>query len=368
MASPAILDFESLLAAIPGPNPAGVSLSPEVRRVLDEKRKDKDPKKYAANDPCRPEKYQPPDWAGIVEVAQESLARNSKDLLLAARLTDALVKQHGFAGVRDGLRLLRRLVSECWDRVHPIIEDGDVETRATAFNWLDDELKAARFPYTLRTIPLTRGGDGQGFGYQHWKDAQQDQGPVSRQAFDQAFTATPREHCQTVMDDITESMGELTELTKVLSQKMGEAAPGLAQVRQALADCQELSKILLQRKGPAPVATPTPAQEVPAPANGSIAPAAPAAPAAPQAVAARPLTRDDLLNRLADASAQLLQMEPHSPIAYLVQRAVKLARLPLPELMRVLVRDQNVLGQLDRDLDLGLDKGEAAKQEAAKKK
>ena len=60
-------------------------------------------------------------------------------------------------------------------------------------------------------------------------------------------------------------------------------------------------------------------------------------------------------------SALLLQMEPHSPIAYLVQRAVKLARLPLPELMRVLVRDPGVLGQLDRDLDLGLEAPEASK-------
>ena len=78
-----------------------------------------------------------------------------------------------------------------------------------------------------------------------------------------------------------------------------------------------------------------------------------------QPAARRPLTREDVLVRLADASAMLLQMEPQSPIAYMIQRAVKLARLPLPELMRVLVRDPGVLGQLDRDLDLGLE--EAAK-------
>ena len=34
--------------------------------------------------------------------------------------------------------------------------------------------------------------------------------------------------------------------------------------------------------------------------------------------------------------------------------------------MKVLVRDHGVLGQLDRDLDLGLEKQDAAKQEAAK--
>ena len=44
-----------------------------------------------------------------------------------------------------------------------------------------------------------------------------------------------------------------------------------------------------------------------------------------------------------------------------MQRAVKLARLPLPDLMRVLVRDAGVLNQLDRDLDLGLESPDAAK-------
>jgi predicted component of type VI protein secretion system len=85
-----------------------------------------------------------------------------------------------------------------------------------------------------------------------------------------------------------------------------------------------------------------------------------------EAAARRPLTREDLLTRLADASALLLQMEPHSPIAYMIQRAVKLARLPFPDLMKVLVREPSVLSQLDRDLDLGLDRQDAAK--AAKNK
>ena len=69
----------------------------------------------------------------------------------------------------------------------------------------------------------------------------------------------------------------------------------------------------------------------------------------------------ETLKQLDEASKMLLQMEPHSPIAYLVQRAVKLARLKLPDLMRVLVRNADVLGQLDRDLDLGLESQEAAK-------
>src|SRR5947209_19126749 len=119
MPSPAMLDFESLLAPIPGTDPAGAPLAPELRRKLEEKRKDINPDQFASDDPRRPEKATPADWPGIVELAQQYLAGTSKDLLLAARLTEGLVKLHGFGGLRDGLRLMRRMVEECWDRMHP---------------------------------------------------------------------------------------------------------------------------------------------------------------------------------------------------------------------------------------------------------
>jgi type VI secretion system protein ImpA len=357
MASPPIVDVEALLASIAGADPAGESLPFEMRKKLDDWRKEVNLSQFAPNDPRRPEQPQPADWPAIVQLAPEILARTSKDFLVAARLTEALVKHQGFGGLRDGLRLLRRLIEECWDRAYPSIQDGDLEGRAAVFNWLDDELKGARFPYTLRTVALTRVGKepeySSQYGWQHWKDAQDAKGPVTSEAFDQAVAATPREYCQTVVEDIAECVPELAELTKLLNGKLGEAAPGLSQVRRALFECQDLAQYILKRKGPAPVA----AQEIAAEPAEAVEAAQPGgAPAA-----RRPLTRDDLLARLADASAQLLQMEPHSPIAYLVQRAVKLARLPLPELMRVLVREPSVLSQLDRDLDLGLEKQEAAK-------
>ncbi len=359
MASPQILDFETLLAPIAGADPAGQALAFAVRKKLDDARKEINPKAFAADDPRRPEQPQLADWAAIEQLTQDTLARTSKDLLVAARLTEALVKRHGFGGLRDGLRLMRRLTQECWDRVYPVIQDGDLEARAATFDWLDDDLKGARFPYTLRTVPLTKAGEEQNYGWQQWKDARDARGDVTAEAFDQAVAATPREYCQTVVDDIAQSAAELNQLGNVLSTHMGEAAPGLAQVRKALLECQELAQQILQRKGPAPVS----AQEVAAPPaeSGAAARATGGLAASATPAARRPLTREDVLARLADASAMLLQMEPHSPIAYLIQRAVKLARLPLPDLMRVLIRDPGVLGQLDRDLDLGLEAQEAAK-------
>jgi type VI secretion system protein ImpA len=356
MASPPILEFDTLLAPIPGAEPAGQPLQFDVRKKLDDLRKEIDPNQFAPDDPRRPEQPQVADWAGIEQLGKDTLAQSSKDLMLATRLTEALVKQYGFRGLRDGLRLMRRMTDECWDRIHPGLQDDDIEARAGAFIWLDDDVRGARFPYTVRSIALTKTKDDQKYSWQHWKDSQdpKSKGTVTGQVFDQAVSGTLREHCQAVVEDIAECIVELKKLQDALGARMGEAsAPGMGHVRKAVLDCQELAQLILQRKGPAPVAAPKEAEE-----TSDSADTAPSSTAPP---ARRMLTRDDVLDRLAEASALLLQMEPHSPIAYMIQRAVKLARLPLPDLMRVLVRDAGVLGQLDRDLDLGLDVHDAAK-------
>src|SRR5438105_910113 len=110
MTSPPVLDFERLVAPIAGADPAGETLPFPVRKKLDDARKVVNPDAFAPNDPRRPAQPQPADWDGIEQLTTDTLAEGSKDLLVAARLTEALVKRHGFAGLRDGLRLMRRLV------------------------------------------------------------------------------------------------------------------------------------------------------------------------------------------------------------------------------------------------------------------
>src|SRR5260370_37148492 len=160
MASPFVLNFEPLLAPIPGDNPAGGAIPFEIREKLEEGRKEINLEDFDKNDPARPTEAKKADWAGIIRVAQDTRAKTSKDLLVSARLTEALVKQHGFAGLRDGLHLMRLLVDQCWDRLNPSIEDGDLEVRAGPFNWLADAEKGARFPHSVRRVPLMDAGKG----------------------------------------------------------------------------------------------------------------------------------------------------------------------------------------------------------------
>lgn len=336
MSSAVELEFDLLIAPIPGDDPAGQPLPFQVKEKLDEARKEVNPDLFAPDDPNRPE-VKKADWPGVIRLCEETLTRTSKDLTTAVRLTEALTKVHEFAGLRPALTLLGRLFDECWDRLYPSIEDGDLEVRAGPLNWLDDPARGGRFPTTLRTLPLVGPPDG-AYSFLDWERTKDGSGTVTTENFEQAIGAAGRDICQSRVDDIAGCLTELDRLVEVLNRRLEAVAPGMLEMRNALKQCDMLARQVLQRKGPAAPVVEEPAAEeaqsaAETQANGEAAPVA----AAPVKRAA---TREDLYRQLAATAAQLQAMEPHSPIPILIQRAVELGSLPFPQLMTALVKDQ----------------------------
>jgi type VI secretion system protein ImpA len=58
-------------------------------------------------------------------------------------------------------------------------------------------------------------------------------------------------------------------------------------------------------------------------------------------------------------------MEPHSPIPYLIRRAVDLGAMPFPLLMKALISDAKALDEMNRGL--GIKEPEKEKAEKEKK-
>jgi len=367
MASGPQIEIDSLLEPIPGDEAAGNAVPFNVRRQLDENRKEVLPEAFSADDPMRPEQPKLADWPAIVDLAQQTLKGDSKDMLVAARLTEALAKEHGFGGLRDGLVLMRRLIEECWDRVHPSIEDGDLEVRAAAFNWLDDADRGARFPHSVRGIGFIP-GDERKFSWKDWRDVMDGKGELTRETIEAGTGSMMRDDVQNVVDDINEALAETDKIVEVTTEKMADLAPGLTEVRSSLRDCLQLAEQILQKKGPAPADEPEEG-DLDAPAEGADGEESSADLAldsgdgdslesARQGAAPRPRranTRAEVYTQLEQISRRLLEIDPHSPVSYLVQRAVKLSRLSLPQLLKALIRNGDVLGDLNRDLDLGVE-------------
>ncbi len=350
MPSPPLIDIEELLTPIPGDSPAGGSVPFTVREKLEECRKEIHPDDFDPNDPMRPEAAQKADWATAARVAAETLTRTSKDLLVAARLTEAITRHHGFGGLRDGLRLLRRMVTECWDRLHPLIEsEDDLEVRAAPLHWLDEPDRGARFPNSVRQVPMLQ-ADGARYSWLQWKEAQTGRGNLSTADFDKAILAASREDCQAAFDDLTEAWQELDTLARELNGLMGSYAPSLSGLRQAVGECRTLAQQILQRKGPGPAQAGEPVDNDAPAVEGEKAAGRPTHQGS--FVAQQIASRAQVYQQLAEAAAILQQIEPHSPIPYLINRVVELGGLRFPELMRELIRDAEVLSGMNRELGI----------------
>jgi type VI secretion system protein ImpA len=336
---------DEFLAEIPGENPAGESLPYQIKSELEEARKEINPDDYDENDPTRPSEVKYADWPRIVALASQTLKETSKDLLVAARLTEALTKTRGFGGLADGLAIMRGMVEQCWDRMHPVVDDGDYEVRAGPFNWLADADRGARFPYTVRSAPILS-HNGTSIGWRQWKEIQDGKGGLKRDDFDKAVASVSRADCQATVDAVTRVLTELNALAPVLNDKIGRESPGMVDLRSAVGECYTLAKQILDKK-PKEEAT---SEET---AGDSGEGGGETGGGGGGGRGGKPMvTRSDIYARLSEAADLLERIEPHSPVPFLIRKAVEFGGLPFPELMKALIRDDSVLTDMNRELGI----------------
>src|SRR5207302_8434946 len=105
-------------------------------------------------------------------------------------------------------------------------------------------------------------------------------------------------------------------------------------VRKALEDCETIAQWIRQENVGA----------------GGGAAAGEGAAAGTAAAAGGATTREGAYKQLEAAADALARVEPHSPVPYLVKRAVQLKDIKFPELVEQLTKDANVLAFLKRDI------------------
>jgi type VI secretion system protein ImpA len=339
-------DIEALLAPVPGEQPAGDprAFAHGLREQLAELARHEDPDDY--DDATRPEKLKKSDWPGVLAAAGEALRTQSKDLRVACHLIEALVRLDGLAGLRQGLLLLRRLIDECWDRLNPPIDDGDLEARAEPLaNMLDDPIRGLCFPNIVRTIPVLGSAQtcgAQACGAVEWERLIVSKTAADEQAVDAILAASSPERLAQHVSDADECLAELRRIGACLEQKLGGAAPGFVYLGQAIDEVGKLSaQVLRQIAGGK--------EQQPAAASAENAESA-AATALP--VGGEVQSRREAYEQIDRAADLLRRLEPHSPVPYLVKRAVSLGRMPFPTLIKQLVREENILSELYRELGI----------------
>jgi type VI secretion system protein ImpA len=333
---------DDLLNPIPGDNPSGANLryDPVYDKIKDARRVEDD---APQGDWQRERKVA--DYKLVIKLAGETLATRTKDLQLGAWLTEAMLRQEGFSGLRQGLDLLRGLIENFWDTLYPESEDGELELRAAPVEWVGTTLDRP-----LREAPITRSG----LSFFKYKESrtvgseaeasESDQraqaraaaiadGKISVEDFDKDAAATPTAQYEAWVAALDGSQESLEALNLLCEQKFGNYAPGFSPVRAALEEVRHTVNSILQkrpdRKGAEPEPEPEPeaAVEEYAAAEDASGTAA-AAPARKRVVAGlEPQDADDATARLAAVARFLRQQDPYSPAPYLLLRGYRWGEL-----------------------------------------
>ncbi len=333
MPSPDLLDFAALTAPIATEDPAGGTGDfYTVRRLLDECRTSHDPAQYQQGSPEREQEKRDPNWPKIIQETRAQLTSKCKHLVYAVRLTEALVMQNGFAGVRDGMKLVRLMFADCWDRMFPKIEEaGDEAARIAQVNWLGDPNSGAFYPLKIRMMPLLGA-----LSWQNWKDAKGD--------IESAVAGVPVDKVQLLVEDIEAANAELRELLTACEQRVPDESAELGEVSRALNDCLNLAKQALAKKGGAPgtagVADGTAVADDGTGTGGAVI------------VAVDPTAqRNAIYEKIDQLADQLEKIDSHSPVPYLLRKAKKLGDMKFHALVRKLTTNDNVLAFIDPETD-----------------
>ena len=332
MASAPVLDVAALLLPAPGESAAGTPMPLTMRQELETLRKEFEPH---PDNPSLAPVPKKPDWPKIKRMAEEALINTSKDLETAFRLTEALVKLHGFAGLREGLHLLHELVAQCWDRLHPIPDEGEgMEVRAEHFTGSSNRKKAPAFPIPFARFRWSRSKvTATAIGTSSWRCRDRGRSPhqLSRAPIRQAPTWR-----RTWPSAPTRSIN----WSRSWRTSAPPDPPALTGLREAVNECRRyIDKVSAKH---APVA-----------ADAVLANGDPTGGPGAGTDKMHALTsREEAYRQLAHIANVLEQLEPHSPIPDLLRRAIELGKMPFRQLLHELVREPNLLAEVRREFGI----------------
>jgi len=329
---------DDVLQPIAGANPAGANLrdDPVWAKIKEARREEDD---APQGDWVRARKVA--DWPQVVKLAGDAIATKTKDLELAAWLTEALARQEGLAGLRAGLGLIGELLQRFWEHVYPLIEDGnDVGLRAKHVGWL-----SSRLPAAVRGTGLNKAGhdffkykESRALGYE--ADAAADEkkaaarqaaladGKLAPEEFDKALAATPKAWYKELVANADACVAAVRALDALAEQKFADDAPGFDPLLKALEDVGDVARQLLTKKLETDPDPPGASGETSMGSAGGTG-----AVSGTGALSPEPTSVEDAAARVAGAARFLRRANPRSPAPYLMLRGFRWGELrSAPEL------------------------------------
>lgn len=356
MALPQVIDIDALLQAVSEDAPAGTdpradsSPASLYYRTKDARNAARSAERAAVEVGGAP----PEEWGTAAETAMEILQSQGKDLEIAAWLVEALLRQDGFAGLRDGMKVITGLVTTFWESCFPELDEDGVEGKVSAVAGLNGSGAVGTLIQPIRLVPITSGSQWSLslWNYEQANDLAKitdaarrqeriDNGAFTMEQFMESVAETPASFFAETLSTLEEAIAALAEMAAAFDAVAGVDAPPVSALRELLEEIsRSISHFAADKLAVANYAADseeTGADDA-AGAEGEAGQAATGG-----TVAARRIegyqSREEALAELSRIANYFRKTEPHSPMSYTLDDAVRRARMSLPELLLELVED-----------------------------
>ncbi len=268
------------------------------------------------------------DWPFVAARCAMLIGTRSKDLRLAVWLVEANAKTASLRGLADGLSLVAGLCDRYWDHVYPQPDEGGHEQRIGNLCWL-----SSRVPQLLQEIPISESGaytmiDVESIRLRNDADV--------TTALDSARRNTSLDFYRSFIADGNACLQALAELERVIDDRLGADGPGFSVARSALQNLIHFISPAAVGAGPqAERETEGAGQAVVSVAGNAVA------------LLASIQDRGQALAQLRLVAQYFRRTEPHSPVAYLAEKAANWGEQPLHVWLRAVVKDPAALAQFD---------------------
>jgi type VI secretion system protein ImpA len=328
------------------------------------------------------------DWQLVEELCADALQHRSKDLQIALWLTEAWLHLEGLPGYSRGCNLILGLHHHFVVALHPAPElpagaktdeivlpldakDPAIEKRANLIQWLDEKLSLQ-----VKLLPLTSPSTGTGVAPLSLADleAAHHQDQLQRRlasgstasgvgTFERSLTLTPPDSLTSMWENIQQAIAATDLLDQVFDACYGSANGGVLKLQNvlermaiAIAPALPAQNMLETSEEDANDRSERGCDSVSSRTRLSNVPATPSRTSSHSPVMSCGCTpiqnREDAYSRLAEISEFLGKLEPHSPVPYLLQRAIAWGGMNLSELLQELLHDQVALQEVGNLLRL----------------
>jgi type VI secretion system protein ImpA len=294
------------------------------------------------------------DWRKILELAPKILKQESKDLEVACWYAEALLRRYGFVGLKDALLLIQGLIEQYWPSLFPQPDEDGLETKVAPLTGLNGAGQEGVLMPAIRATVITQGQSVGPFATwecqkalsnQRIQDEENREREIQKLGFslldiEKAIQETSTDFLIQLRDALIDSIDLYRAIGQQLDELCGlQEAPPTSLVVSTLEDSLSILRHLAQHKFPSSDTTLDASEsEIHDADQASVKPQTSGA-AGPIA------TREQAFKQMLEIADFFRKREPHSPVSYILEKAVKWGNMTLSELMRELISDSGALDQ-----------------------